>query len=106
MRESIWFDKEAGVVYLNPDRRGNRILPKLIEQGGATISYRKTLVGYAVFSKSYKNGKRKVSYSRIYSKKVKPYNVEPRPFMKPGAKKARPYIIKCLRDEIAKKLKR
>jgi hypothetical protein len=111
LRKSIMFDKKTGQVFLNPMYGGWRAgmdkpLPQTIEFGGRTTSYVRTFLGYAVTKKYYKNGKIKVSYSKIYDKKQKVYSAKERPFMKRASIQARPFVLKCLRNEIAKNLQR
>jgi hypothetical protein len=111
LRKSIKFDKKTGQVFLNPMYGGWRAgmdkpLPQTIEFGGGTTSYIRTFLGYAVTRKYYKNGKIKVSYSKIYETKQKKYFAKERPFMKIASIQARPFILKCLHNEIAKKLRK
>jgi hypothetical protein len=106
LRDSIQFDAEKGLVYLNPDRRGkNKKLPQLIEMGGNTRSNRTQLVGYARHVIEFKNGKKNVAYTRVYQKSGKNYHATARPFMLPNLKKAMPYIAKCVQEEIKKQMR-
>jgi hypothetical protein len=111
LRKSIRFDKKTGQVFLNPMWGGwkagmDKPLPQTIEFGGGTTSYVRTFLGYAVTRKYFKNGKVHVSYSKIYDKKQRKYSAKERPFMKRASIQARPFIVKCLQNEIAKKLKK
>jgi hypothetical protein len=105
LREGILFDKEAGVVYVNPawfDKGYGRskTLPPLIEDGGQAVSHTKKLIGYYAHKTHYKNGKTTVSYIPIYERKTKRYRMQSRPFLKPALEKAAKQLLKILEGSI------
>jgi len=114
LREGIRFDPKAGVVYVNPTRTKakpgqsphsamrSKAMPQLIEMGGRATSHIKALKGYFVKKKYYKNGKIKVSYTPIYRRKIKQYQMQPRPFLVPALHKAAEKLIKILKGSIGK----
>ena len=107
LKEGICPDPKAGVVFLNPahiDKSSERTkkIPELIEEGGSAISHIKKLMGYSVRKKYFKNGNVTVSYSPIYSRRIKRYQMAARPFMKPALIKAADKLLKILERSIGK----
>ena len=106
LKKSIQHDKK-GKVFVNPLGRQQMFglekpLPQLIEDGGRTMSHIKKLEGYFVHKKRFKNGKVTVSYTPVYSRKVKSYQAKPRPFLKPALEKAAKKLLEILKNNIGK----
>jgi hypothetical protein len=108
LKKGIRFDPKAGTVFLNPAHiekgysQTSKKMPLLIEEGGDAIAHIKRLMGYAINKRYFKNGKTTVSYSPIYSRKIKRYRMQERPFLKPALHKAAEKLLKILEGSIGK----
>lgn len=107
LKRNIRFDPKAGTVFLNPspiDKAEGRAktLPPLLEEGGQAVSTTRTLTGYYVHKKYFKNGKITVSYRPVYERKEKRYQMKARPFLKPALESAAQQLIKILEGSFGK----
>jgi hypothetical protein len=106
LREGIRFDPKTGIVYVNPTRKNSSPetarLPALIEEGGQAASNINKLKGYYAYKTYQRNGKTMVSYTPIYHRKEKRYQMKPRPFLKPALIKAADKLLEILENSIGK----
>ena len=113
LRKGVVFDKENGIVYVNPPHVNksemSQSIPQLIEMGGPAISYKKNFMGYRLRTRKFKNGQVHVTYKEVFwgdqprqPPKPRRYQMKPRPFLKPALEKAAKKLVQILKGSINK----